>query len=244
MRYRGKTVLVTGAGGAIGGAIARRFHSEGATVIAVDIALDRLTQLSESVPGIRTVAADVATPEGADAAVGDAGERIDILSNNVGMSDGGATLDEIGDAEWSRVIGVNLTSALLVSRRVIGSMLRNGGGVILNMSSVAGLRGGRTGIAYTSSKWALVGMTQNIASSLGPEGVRAYVLCPAIVIGAVTLGSVAPTIRALKNRGRDSRQPSPSTPDDVANVAAFLASDDARHMNGIAVPIDNWWLAF
>lgn len=236
--------MVTGAAGAIGGAIARRFHSEGANVIAVDIALDRLAQLAESMPGLRTVAADVSTPEGADAAVSGADERIDILSNNVGMSDGGATLDEIDDAEWSSVISVNLTSALLVSRRVIGGMLRGGGGVILNMSSVAGLRGGRTGIAYTSSKWALVGMTQNIASSLGPEGIRAFVLCPAIVLGAVTLGNVAPTARALKNRGRDARQPGPSTPDDVANVAAFLASDEARHMNGIAVPIDNGWLAF
>jgi len=109
---------------------------------------------------------------------------------------------------------------------------------------VAGLRGGRTGIAYTSSKWALVGMAQNIASSLGPEGIRAYAIVPAwyrerlFWVRSRRLHE-ASLIAVATNSSRP-----PTTPEDVANVVAFLVSDESRHLNGIAVPIDSGWLAY
>jgi NAD(P)-dependent dehydrogenase (short-subunit alcohol dehydrogenase family) len=166
------------------------------------------------------------------------------LSNNAGISDGGGAIDELDELVWDRVIAVNLTAAFLLARRVVAGMLKSKSGVIVNMSSVAGLRGGRTGVAYTASKWALVGMAQNIASSLGPEGIRAYAICPGVVSGAVVLGAEPPTPRGILNRGRDQQQPPPTTAQDVANLVAFLVSDESRHLNGIAVPIDSGWLAY
>jgi NAD(P)-dependent dehydrogenase (short-subunit alcohol dehydrogenase family) len=244
MSLAGKTVLITGGAGSIGRAIATRFVAEGCRVVAVDVSGERLDALAADLPGIVTVVADLSTAAGADAAIAAAGGDIDILSVNAGISDRGAALDEQDDETWDRVLSVHLTSAFLISRRAVKSMLAKKAGVILLMSSVAGLRGGRTGIAYTSAKWALVGMAQNIAASLGPEGIRAYAICPGNIVGATTAAGVTFTPRALKNRGRDSQKPPPGTAADVANLAVFLAGDEARHINGVAIPIDNGQLAF
>ena len=240
----GKTALISGAGGAIGAAIAKRLHADGARVVGVDIADDGLDALRRAIPGVETVVADVATAAGADLAVAAGGGAIDILSNNAGIHDGGGAIDELTDADWERVIAVNLNSAFLLARRVVHGMLQARAGVIVNMSSVAGLRGGRTGVAYTASKWGLVGMAQNIAATLGSEGIRAYAVCPAVVAAKTKLATVAATPRSIKSRGRDSGQPPPTTPEDVANVVAFLVSEQSRHLNGIAVPIDSGWLAY
>jgi NAD(P)-dependent dehydrogenase (short-subunit alcohol dehydrogenase family) len=243
MKLAGKRALVTGAGGAIGGAIATRFAAEGAHIIATDLDRGRLDALAARLPGITTIAADLGAEEGLaklDVELG----NVDVLSINAGISDGGAALDEITAATWHKVLAVNLHSAFELSRRAVPGMLAKRAGVILLMSSVAGLRGGRTGIAYTSSKWALVGMAQNIAASLGAEGIRAYAICPGNIAGAVGTAGIQFTPRALANRGRDRLKPPSGKPEDVANLAAFLGSDEARHMNGAAIPIDGGWLAF
>jgi NAD(P)-dependent dehydrogenase (short-subunit alcohol dehydrogenase family) len=240
----GKTALITGAGGAIGAAIARRLHAQGARVVGVDISEDGFEELRRAIPDVETVVADVSTPQGADLSVAAGRGTIDILCNNAGIHDGGGAIDELDDATWERVIAVNLTAAFLLARRVVQGMLTAKAGVIVNMSSVAGLRGGRTGVAYTASKWALVGMAQNIASSLGAEGIRAYAICPGVVSGETKLAAVTATPRSIKSRGRDQGQPPPTTPEDVANVLAFLVSEHSRHLNGIAVPIDSGWLAY
>lgn len=244
MSFTGKTVVVTGGAGSLGRAIAARFLAEGGRVIAADIAADRLAALAAELPGVETVAGDLATAEGADAVMAAAGGDVDILSINAGISDGGAALDELDEATWDRVLATHLTSAFLLSRRAVTPMLAKGAGVILLMSSIAGLRGGRTGLAYTSAKWAMVGMAQNIAASLGQEGIRAYAICPGNIPGAVTAANVAFSRRALENRGRDRLKPPGGSPEDVANLAAFLAGDQARHINGVAIAIDNGWLAY
>lgn len=240
----GKTALISGAGGAIGSAIARRLHALGARVVAVDVEDGGLQKLRHLLPGVLTVVADVSTASGADLAVATADKTVDILSNNAGIHDGGAAIDELTDERWERVIAVNLTAAFLLAHRVVEPMLKAQSGVIVNMSSVAGLRGGRTGVAYTASKWALVGMTQNIAATLGSEGIRAYAICPGVVSAETALARVPSTPRSIKSRGRDTGQPPPTTPEDVANVVAFLVSEQSRHLNGIAVPIDSGWLAY
>lgn len=244
MSFAGKTVVVTGGAGSLGRAIVTRFLAEGARVVAADISAERLGQLAAEHPGVVTVAADLCTTEGTDAVMAAADGDVDILSINAGISDRGAALDELDEETWDRVISTHLTSAFLLSRRAVHPMLAKGAGVIILMSSIAGLRGGRTGLAYTSAKWAMVGMAQNIASSLGREGIRAYAVCPGNIAGAVTAANVTFTQRALENRGRDRLKPPGGTPEDVANLVSFLASDQARHINGVAVPIDNGWLAF
>jgi NAD(P)-dependent dehydrogenase (short-subunit alcohol dehydrogenase family) len=239
----GKRALITGAGGAIGGAITARFAAEGALIVATDLDQGRLDILAERIPGIMTVVADLAAEEGIKRVVERAGD-VDILSINAGISDGGAALDEIRSATWNRVLAIHLHSAFELSRSTVPGMLAKRSGVMLFMSSIAGLRGGRTGIAYTCAKWAMVGMAQNIASSLGAEGIRAYAICPGNIAGSVGSAGIQFSPRALANRGRDRLKPASGRPEDVANLAVFLASDEAHHINGAAIPIDGGWLAF
>ena len=197
----------------------------------------------ERIPGTVGIAADLTSPDDISRLISDMGD-IDILSVNAGISDNGAAIDEISSETWNRVLGLHLGSAFELSRACVPGMLSRGDGVILCMSSIAGLRGGRTGIAYTSAKWAMVGMVQNIASSLGSEGIRAFALCPGNIAGSIGRANIKPTPRALANKGRDRLKPPSGQPDDVANLALFLASDEARYMNGNAIPVDGGWLAF
>src|SRR3954452_9052744 len=235
-----RRALVTGAAGAIGAAVCGRLVADGYAVVAADLSAERLDALAVLLDGLATVVGDVASAAGADAIVEAAG-HVDVLCNNVGVSDGGAAVDELSDEDFARVININLISAFALTRRVVPLMIGRGHGVIINMASVAGLRGGRTGVAYTASKWGLIGLTQNVAASLGPDGIRAHAVCPGNITGAVTLGDVPATPGALRSRGRDVGRPEDVWPHDVAALVAFLASDATIHLNGVAIPVDNGW---
>jgi NAD(P)-dependent dehydrogenase (short-subunit alcohol dehydrogenase family) len=241
-----RTAIVTGAAGAIGSACARRLAADGYRVLAADVEADRLkAAFSHDAPGeIVQVVADVSDGAGADTIVEAAGDRVDVLLNVAGVGDALMGVEELDDAVWHRVIAVNQTGAFLMTRRVIPLMVAREAGVIINMSSVAGLRGGRAGFAYTATKWALVGMAQNIAAGLGPRGIRAHAVCPSAIAGAETLsrGGVSETGRARSRR--DNGKPPAGVPADVAATVAFLVSDEARHLNGLALPLDAGWLAF
>jgi NAD(P)-dependent dehydrogenase (short-subunit alcohol dehydrogenase family) len=241
-----RTAIVTGAAGAIGSACARRLAADGYRVLAADVEADRLKAAfsQDAAAGIVPVVADVSAGAGADTIVEAAGDRVDVLLNVAGVGDALMGIEELDDATWQRVIAVNQTGVFLLTRRVIPVMLAREAGVIINMSSVAGLRGGRAGFAYTATKWALVGMAQNIAAGLGPRGIRAHAICPSAIQGAETLtrGGVSETGRARSRR--DNGKPPAGVPADVAATVAFLVSDEARHLNGLALPLDAGWLAF
>lgn len=239
-----RTAIVTGAAGAIGSACARRLAADGYRVLAADVEADRLEAAFAGADGIVPVVADVSAAAGADAIAEAGRDRVDVLLNVAGVGDAMMGVEELDDDSWHRVVAVNQTGAFLLSRRVIPVMLARRAGVIINMSSAAGLRGGRAGIAYTATKWALVGMAQNIAAGLGPQGIRAHALCPSAIQGAQTLtrGGVSETGQARARR--DSGKPPAGVPADVAATVAFLVSDQARHLNGLALPIDAGWLAF
>jgi NAD(P)-dependent dehydrogenase (short-subunit alcohol dehydrogenase family) len=233
----GKTAIITGAGSGLGLAMTRLFVAEGARVTAVDIDAQRLESLAE-LPSVVTVSADVSKPQDADRIVAAAGSRIDILCNNAGVLDRLAPADELTDDEWERVIAINLTGPFLLSRRVIPTMRRQGAGVILNTASIAGLRGGRAGAAYTASKYGLVGLTQNIAWSYAKDGIRCNAICPGSISTNIYAGvEVSPKGREVFGMTGDWR-PEPADPETVAGVALFLVSDQARHVNGVALPID------
>jgi len=236
---------VTGAAGSIGGSIVTQLAADGLRVVAVDLSAERLEALADNVPGLLTVVADVSTAEGVAAAVDAAGSDLDVVCNSAGVSDGGASIEELDDDVWERVLRVNLSSVYLMCNRVTPALLARGHGVIINVASVAGLRGGRAGAAYTATKWAVVGMSQNIASSLGPDGVRCHALCPSRITGAVAMTQgVRRTERGRFRAERDAGRPPAGRPEDVAEVAAFLVDERAHHLNGLAVPIDGGWLAF
>jgi NAD(P)-dependent dehydrogenase (short-subunit alcohol dehydrogenase family) len=223
----GKTVIVTGAGSGIGRAMVELFLAEGARVIGADIDAGRLQTLE---PSVTRVAADVSTPDGAERIVA---AVIDAL----------APIDETTDRDWDRLMAVNLKGPFLLSRLAIEAMLPRGGGSIVNTASVAGLRGGRAGAAYTASKFGLIGLTMNIAVTHGARGIRCNAVCPGSVAtdisGAVEMSELG---RSLTLRDRD--KPAPASPHQIAAVAVFLATDAASRINGTTIPVDAGWIAY
>lgn len=239
-----RTALVVGAAGSIGGAIAERLFRDGYRIVGVDVSEDGLRELSGRIECDRVVA-DVRTGIGVDSAIAAAGSRVDVLCTTMGVSDGGGSVEEIDDELWARVLDVNLQSVFRLCRGVVPIMQAQGAGVIINIASVAGLRGGRAGAAYTATKWAVVGLSQNIASTLGPEGIRCHAVCPSLIEGAKRMATgVQRSPRADLRRNRDSQRPPAGRPEDVASVTAFLVSDAAAHLNGLALPLDGGLLAY
>lgn len=240
-----RVALVTGGAGAIGSAITGALHTDGFRVIAADLSEERLAALASTLPGLETVVADLSSAKGVERALAATGGAVDVLCNTAGVSDGGASIEELDDAVWERVMRINLDSIYLMCNRVVPGMIERGGGVIVNLASVAGLRGGRAGAAYTASKWAIVGLSQNIAASCGPQGIRCHAICPSRIEGAVAMGiGVTRTAKGRIRAERDSGRPVSGKPADVANLASFLVSDRASHLNGLAIPADAGWLAF
>lgn len=218
-----------------------RFVELGDRVVAVDRDERGLAQLADEL-GITTVAADVSDPADVRRAVGAAGE-VDVLVNNAAIIDRLGRAHEADVEEWNRLLAVNLTAPFLFCHDVLPGMLERGGGVIVNVASVAGLRGGRAGAAYTASKHGLVGLTLNIAATLGDQGIRSNVICP---------GSVATNMQvvdhafpaAVEALQRDRRKPPPAQPEEIADAIVFLASHRATRINGVALPVDSGFLAF
>jgi NAD(P)-dependent dehydrogenase (short-subunit alcohol dehydrogenase family) len=240
---QGTIAVVTGAAGAIGGAVVRGLAARGERVVAVDLDGDRLGTLAAEIPGVEPVRADVGAADGVQAclaAVGD--EAVGVLVNNAGVSDGLAAVDEIDDATWDRVIRVNLTAAYLMTSRFLPRMGRGGG--IVNVASVAGMRGGRAGVAYTASKFGLVGLTQNVASTHAGAGIRCNAVCPGSTTGADSLRAAPLSPTATERRTRDRLRPEPGSPEDVASVVLWLLGSGAARLNGAVIPIDDGWLAY
>jgi NAD(P)-dependent dehydrogenase (short-subunit alcohol dehydrogenase family) len=239
----GRTIIVTGAAAGIGRAIAQAFVSAGDAVVAVDLDRDGLDALGREIDLRAAVVADVGTAAGVGAAVEASGTRIDVLCNNAGIVDALGPIDEVTEEEWDRLIRVNLTGPFLFCRRVVPLMVAQGGGVIVNTGSVAGLRGGRGGVAYVASKFGVVGLTHNIAVSHGRLGIRCNAICPGVVATGIGRGSVRGEA-ALAQLTRDRDRPAPMSPDHIAAVAVFLASEGAAHINGAAIPVDDGWIAY
>lgn len=236
-----RVALVTGAASGIGAAIVERLVAQGDQVVAVD--------LEAPSPGgdVLGLAVDVGDRAQVEAAIAETLERfgrLDALFNNAGVMDDFSPVADLDDELWRRSFRVNVDGPMHACRAAIPSMLEAGGGAIVNTASLAGLAGGRAGVAYTASKHAVVGLTRAIAFHYGDRGIRCNALCP---------GSTRPT-RIM--RGTEFHQggldraaklletvPEPTTPDRQAAVAVFMASDDAAYLNGAIVPVDGGWLA-
>ncbi len=253
MRLKGKTAVITGAGSGMGRAMAHLFASEGANVVVADWHQETLdsvvADLTKAKAAVTGVKANVAVQAEAESMVDKAAEvygRIDILVNNAGVMDLFEPVDKTSNDTWRRVLSVNLDGPMFAMRRAIPKMLAQGGGAILNIASVAGMGGGAAGAAYTTSKHALIGLTENTAWMYAKRGIR----CNAIAAGAVTtniMQSVDPA--KLDQAGLAALSPYhalvPAQLEaiDIANLALFLVSDEARHINGAIVPADGGWLA-
>jgi NAD(P)-dependent dehydrogenase (short-subunit alcohol dehydrogenase family) len=250
MRLKDKVAVVTGAASGMGLAIAKLFVAEGAKVVAADWHGEAIAAAVAEIGGsIVAVSADVSQQEQAEAmvdkAVAEFG-RIDILVNNAGVMDLFQSVADVSNDTWRRVLSVNLDGPMFAMRRAVPLMLAQGGGSIVNVSSVAGVGGGSAGAAYTSSKHALNGLTKSTAFQHAKQGLR----CNAIASGGVTtniMQSVDATKLDQAALGRigpyHAANPGMLEPIDIANLVLFLASDESRYINGAIIPADMGWRA-
>ncbi|MEZ5779020.1 MAG: SDR family oxidoreductase [Paracoccaceae bacterium] len=241
MRLKDKTAIVTGAGSGFGAGIARKFAAEGARVMVADINADAAQAVATETGGIAQ-AVDVADTESVLAMIAEATARfgdIDILVNNAGITHLPAPLEDVSEADFDRIWAVNCKSVYLTARALVPAMKAAGKGAILNVASTAGLSPRPRLNWYNASKGWMITATKAMAVELAPAGVRVNAICP--VAGETPLlksfmGEDTPEIRARFLStipiGRFS------TPEDMGNAAAFLCSDEASMITGVALEVD------
>jgi NAD(P)-dependent dehydrogenase (short-subunit alcohol dehydrogenase family) len=243
-RFTDKTVIVTGAGSGIGRATASRVAREGGRVIAVDISEERLKELVAMLPDtdIVTVNADITDDAAVAAIVERAGQPIDALANVAGIMDNMTPIHEVSDDVWRRVFAVNVDGMMKLMRAVIPRMLERAYGSIVNIASEAGLRGSAAGVAYTASKYAVVGLTKSSAFMYGPSGIRVNAVAPGPVITNIE-ARFDSQLGAERVRGGMALMPDAVEADALAASITFLLSDDSVNINGVLLPSDGGWSA-
>ena len=238
-RLQGKSVLVTAAARGIGKAIAKRFASEGATVMATDLDGEELAVL-RSHEGINTRILDVTDAAAVNELAVTLG-RVDVLCNIAGFVHNGSILD-VTDEDWDFSFDLNVKSMYRTIRAFLPAMLESGGGSIINMASVASsLRGLPFRFVYGASKAAVIGLTKSVAADYVAEGIRCNCICP----GTVESPSLEARIAAfddpeLARRNFIARQPMGrlGTPEEIAAMAVYLASDESAYATGTAFVVD------
>ena len=245
-RLQGKVAIVTGAGSSAEGvgngkATSVLFAREGAKVLLVDAAVDRAQETLDMIAAeggeASVFQADVTSADDCRRMVETAVERygrLDILDNNVGISIR-ADVIEVTEEQWDRIMAVNVKSIMLGSKYAIPEMIKGGGGAIINIASIAGLRA-NSSTPYTTSKAAVVGITFSMAGDHGRDNIRVNCIAP----GLVYTPMVAPRMdTGLRDRRREAAPlGTEGTAWDVAAAAVFLASDDARWITGVVLPVD------
>ncbi|CAM3874925.1 SDR family NAD(P)-dependent oxidoreductase [Kibdelosporangium persicum] len=244
----GSSVIVTGSGSGIGRAAALRFARAGAKLVVADVRVDAAKAVVEEVEAAGGTAVAVtgdlserAVAENVVATAVSAFGGVDVLVNNAGIMDSMSAAADVSDAEWERVIGVNLTAPFLLTRAVIPHMLAKGKGVIVNTTSEAALRGSAAGAAYTASKHGLVGLTRSVAVMYRNHGIRANAIAPGGTLTGMSVNAdpaaLGPQVLAgyMQNIGRVADA------DEQAAAIVFLASDDASNITGVVLPVDNGW---
>lgn len=247
MRFTGKTAIVTGASSGMGHAIALDFAKEGATVIAVARRKERLEALAKEAEGMEgkiiPFAGDITSKELAESMIDFAvkqGGKIDILVNNAGVMDEFKPIDELTDELWDKVMDTNLNGPVMSMRKAVRVMLKQEtGGNIINIASIGGVCGARAGVAYTASKHAIVGITKNIAFMYAKRGIRCNVICPGGIETEVmnSQTDISESGMARVMEGLDISI-APGKARDISATALFLASEDAKFINGATVVVD------
>lgn len=242
MLLEGKTALVTGAARGIGKAIALKFASEGANIAFTDLVIDEngeatrqeIEALGVTCKAYASNAADFQQTEDVVQQVKADFGTIDILVNNAGITKDGLML-RMTEAQWDAVIGVNLKSAFNFIHAVVPIMMRQRGGSIINMASVVGVHGNAGQSNYSASKAGMIALAKSIAQEMGPKGIRANAIAPGFIETAMT-AALPEDVRKdwmtkipLRRGGK---------PEDVADVALFLASDLSSYVTGQVIQID------
>jgi NAD(P)-dependent dehydrogenase (short-subunit alcohol dehydrogenase family) len=249
MRLEGKSVIVTGAGSGIGRACAVAMAREGATVAVVGRRRELLEEVAREIGDTALVCVgDVRSLEDIQRVVRQAAEKfggVNVLLNNAGVLYGG-TAESLTEEQWDRTFDINVKAVWHMSREVLPWMRKANGGAIINISSVLGLIGARHRVAYAASKGAVTMMTKSMAMDHAQENIRVNCICPGIVetdmvqefISSAANPEEARRVReALHPMGRFGQ------PEDIAGMAVFLASDEAKWITGAAMPVDGGYTA-
>ena len=252
MRLQDKVAIVTGAASGMGKAIAEGYAKEGAKVVVSDMNLEGAKAVADAITanGGTAFAIDTNVTKDEDLqrlfdeTIAQYG-KLDVLVNNAGIMDGFEPVNEVQDARWDMIFAVNTTAVMKSMRIATDLFLKQGHGVIVNNISAGGLHGGRAGAAYTASKHAVVGLTKNTAFMFADKGIR----CNGIAPGAVAT-NISASMTNVSQYGVGKQQmgmglnPRVGQPEEIANLAIFLASDDASFINGVVVTADGGWTTF
>ena len=247
-RLKSKVAVITGGGSGIGRATSLLFAKEGASVVVVDVAEDA------GIESVRQIAAAGGTASFIRADVSKSGDvqsfiartakahgRLDILFNNAGIEGPPAKIADYAEEDWARVIAIDLTGVYLGMKYVIPQMIRQGGGVILSTASVAGLVGFPGSGAYGAAKAGVINLTRQIALEYAGKNIRVNCICPGIIATPmaerVMEGWPDHRLAGLQPIGRLGR------PEDIANAALFLASDESSFATGAPFIIDGGFVA-
>ncbi|TCJ13486.1 glucose 1-dehydrogenase [Rubrobacter taiwanensis] len=243
-RLEGKRAIVTGAGSGIGAAVAERFVREGARVAVADIDLEAAKRVAFGLgEGARSYRLDVTRPEEVEALVRgvlDEWGGLDVMVNNAGVGVA-ATIPETREEDWLRVMDVNLKGTFLGMKYAIPAIRDSGGGSVINMSSIAALVGIKDRAAYSAAKGGILALTRAAAIDHVEEGVRVNCIAPGTVdtpwIERITAGYEDP---AAARAAMQARQPHGRfvTPEEIAAMAAYLASEEAESVVGACMVVD------
>ncbi|MED3662046.1 SDR family oxidoreductase [Ureibacillus terrenus] len=252
MKLQEKVAIVTGAASGMGKAIAELYAKEGAKVVLADYNLEGAKAVSEGIVknGGTSIAvkADVSKLEDVENMIQTAVDEfgtLDILVNNAGIMDGFEPVGEISDEKWDRIFDVNLKGVMRAMRKAVNYWLENNKqGIIINTISTGGLNGAHAGVAYVASKHALVGLTKNTGFMYAQKGIRVNGIAP----GAVET-NIGATITDVSQLGMERAglthklSPRSGKPEEIAQVALFLASDESSFINGTVIVADAGWTA-
>lgn len=244
-RFTGRTAFITGAASGIGRASAIAFAREGARVAITDRtegALDQLrTDIKAAGGEVLAIRCDVSVPEDIDEAVAKTVERfgrLDCAFNNAGVENKAAPVHEIALDEWDRILGINLRGTFVCMKHQIAQMLRQGGGVVVNTSSGAGIRGVAGGASYAASKHALIGLTKSAALDYAKAGIRVNAVLPGNIetpmMDRFTGGDIQKAID-LEPVGRLGK------PEEIAEAVLWMCSDLGAFVTGASISVDGGW---
>lgn len=249
MKLEGKVAVVTGAASGMGKAIAELYAKEGAKVLVTDVNLEGAEKVVEGITNnggtAKALQVNVAKLEDIEGMVDTAVKEfgtLDILVNNAGIMDGFEPVVDIQDERWDLIFDINTKGVMRSMRKAIPLFLEKGQGTIINIASTGGLNGAHAGAAYGASKHAVVGLTKNTAFMYAKEGIR----CNAIAPGAVET-NISASMKNVNEFGMGRARlaqaaiPRVGQPEEIANAALFLASEDSSFVNGTVLVVDGGW---
>jgi 3-oxoacyl-[acyl-carrier protein] reductase len=234
MRLRDKVAIITGAAKGIGFASAKRFAQEGAKVMIADVNPEAVKAAIDLVPGAEGYVVNVTDRASIEMAVDQIMQRhgrIDILINNAGITQD-ARLVKMTEAQFDAVIDVNLKGVFNCTQLVVPHMLEAGKGAVVNASSVVGIYGNFGQTNYSATKFGVIGFTKTWARELGAKGVRVNAVCPGFIATEMVKAMPENILKDIERRSWLGRL---GTPEEMANVYLFLASDEASYVNGVAL---------